>query len=252
MQSLLYAEVRALLSDIRAATPGNPCLSGYKAYSQFDEDGIIEHIFDVIGGGSTFLEVGCGNGLENNTHLLVLRGWTGTWVDVADNIRAIRTKIPATPKLQLKAAFVTTDNVIELISGDIDFLSLDIDGNDLPVLKNILIAAHPKVVCVEYNAKFRPPLSIAIRYDPGHVWASDDYHGASLQALVDSLLGYKLVTCNLLGANAFFVRSDLAAPFPSYTPAQLYQPLRLHLLDMVWGHPPSYRFLANALSGPMA
>ena len=52
---------------------------------------------------------------------------------------------------------------------EIDFLSLDIDGNDLEVLRHITVLM-PRVLCVEYNAKFPPPQKAEIAYDPDHVW----------------------------------------------------------------------------------
>ena len=29
----------------------------------------------------TFIEIGSGSGLENNTHYLLLKGWKGVWID---------------------------------------------------------------------------------------------------------------------------------------------------------------------------
>jgi hypothetical protein len=251
-QVAVHAEIRNLLEEMHHVTAENPALWGRKVYSQFDEDGIIERIFEVIGNGSTFIEIGCGNGLENNTHFLLLKGWYGMWVDGSkENISAISQNLPKSKRLIVMHEFVNAENAVSLVKrfpfGIPDFLSLDIDGNDLPVLQRLLSALSPKVICVEYNAKFKPPLSIAIKYDPRHVWVGDDYHGASLQAFVDALHGYTLVACNLVGANAFFVRKDLASGFHRYSPQELYQPLRLHLLQMQSGHPASYRFLADAL-----
>ena len=41
---------------------------GFKVYSQNEEDGIINEIFQRIGTtNKTFVEIGVGNGLENNT-----------------------------------------------------------------------------------------------------------------------------------------------------------------------------------------
>jgi hypothetical protein len=60
----------------------DPALHGFKVYSQSDEDGIIEHIFGRLPQlTKTFIKIGCGNGLENNFHFLVLKGYKGSWVD---------------------------------------------------------------------------------------------------------------------------------------------------------------------------
>ena len=55
---------------------------GFKAYSQNDEDGIIQEIFNRIGvTNKTFVEFGAYDGLENNTTYLLMKGWRGLWID---------------------------------------------------------------------------------------------------------------------------------------------------------------------------
>lgn len=257
-QAALSTEIARVRAEVRRDMPDNLLLKGYKIYSQTDEDGIVEAIFDRIGGGRTFIEIGSGNGTENNTHALLLRGWRGIWVDGrADRIAFVRSELGPTPDLIAEQAFVTRENVPRLAADwldrlgtrDIDFFSLDIDGNDLPVLRAALGVFQPRVICVEYNAKFPPPLEVSIEYDPAHVWSGDDYHGASLAAFVAALrpLGYTLVTCNISGVNAFFVTDALAARFTLYEPARLFQPSRFHLCSFESGHTPSLKFLRHAL-----
>jgi len=106
---------------------------------------------------------------------------------------------------------------------------------------------RPVVICAEYAAKLPPPIAATVEYNPAHSWTGDDYHGASVQAYVDALPAYRLVACNVCGANAFFVRNDLADRFAKYSAAELYQPARFHLCQLKMGHPPSYKFLAAAL-----
>ncbi len=70
----------------------------------------------------------------------------------------------------------------------------------------------PRVVIIEYNAVFRPPVGVVADYDPNFVWDGTSYYGASLKALesLGSKKGYVLVGCSISGINAFFVRGDLA------------------------------------------
>lgn len=257
-QSAMSHELARVREQVRRDMPDNLLLKGYKVYSQTDEDGIIEAIFDRIGGGRTFIEIGSGNGTENNTHALLLKGWRGVWVDGrADRIASIRSEVGASPDLFAEQAFVTRENVPSLAAGwlerlgtrEIDFFSVDIDGNDLHVLLAALGVFRPPVICVEYNAKFPPPLEVCVEYDPAHAWSGDDYHGASLAAFVSALtpLGYTLVTCNVSGVNAFFVADALAARFTLYEPARLFQPSRFHLCTFESGHTPSLKFLRDML-----
>lgn len=257
-QILLRQEFSALRDQIRAATPDNPALAGYKIFSQTDEDGIIANIFQRIGeGGRHFIEIGCGDGTENNTHALLLQGWQGTWIDGGkEKIDHIAKWIPLdSPRLHVQHAFVTRDNVLALVtsalershSQQLDLLSVDIDGNDLHVLQRILTAVRPRVIISEYNGKFPPPLILTVDYNPTHAWAFDDYHGASLQAFVNILDGYRLVACNLSGANAFFVRNEEATAFTAYPTEALYQPARTHLIRARFGPPASLKFLRDSL-----
>ncbi|HET6172424.1 MAG TPA: hypothetical protein VFD90_07460 [Gaiellales bacterium] len=261
VQSALTQEADRLRREIADAMPGNPAAAGFKSYSQADEDGVIEEIFRRIGeGGRTFAELGCGRGLENNSHLLLLKGWRGVWVDGdAENIAFIGRHFSLrTPRLSVIEALVTRDNAVGLVTnglrgvgavpGGLDLLSVDLDGNDLQVLLAMLEASEPRVVCIEYNAKYRPPLEVELPYDPDHRWAQDDYQGASLARILRWLDGrYTLVCCNVSGVNAFFVRNDVATAFSAYPVEALYQPPRYHLIMIAAGHPASLKFLAACL-----
>jgi hypothetical protein len=99
---------------------------------------------------------------------------------------------------------------LNLLPGELDFLSIDIDGMDIYLWEALAVA--PKVICIEYNAKFPPPLSKKPVLNPFHHWAGGDYMGSSLCALseVAAAKGYTLVGTNIVGGNAFYVRSDLA------------------------------------------
>jgi hypothetical protein len=106
-------------------------------------------------------------------------------------------------------------------------------------------------VCVEYNAKFPPPMRVNVSARHSGVWTGDDYQGASLASFSDvfSERGYILVGCSASGVNAFFVRGDIAGAFPRYPMDVLFQPARYHLRRLESGHPPSLKFLKAELSG---
>ena len=126
---------------------------------------------------------------------------------------------------------------------DFDLLSIDIDGNDYHVL-NAIRCVRPRVLVIEYNAKFPPPMDLVMPYDPHHTWDHTDFVGASLQAIASlaGRRGYRLVGTNLTGINAFFVRADLAADrFAEADTAALYNPARYWMRFMA-GHPPGERF----------
>jgi hypothetical protein len=258
----IFEEIDRLRAQIKARMPDDIALQGSKTYSQNDEDGIITAIFDRIGGGESFLEIGVENGRECNTHLLALKGWRGCWIDGSTEMCAqIEADLGGRNfpgRFKVTEAMVDHENIVKLYRDvaefvavkDLDFFSLDIDGNDLFVAEALLESgARPRVICVEYNGKFAPPLAISVSYDPNRGWDRNDHFGASLQAFVNLIepAGYQLVTCNVTGANAFFVRQDLGGHFPKVAPADVWRPLRLELCPIPAGHKPSLGFLKDAV-----
>jgi len=254
-----------LKDKIAQITPDNPCLWGWSSYSQFDEDGIIRECLNRISAVSelsySFVEIGCGTGQENNTHQLLLDGFLGVWVDGSKaNIGKARELLGglAFPQLLIIEQMVDVNTTKKILNRSrhflgvesLDFLSVDIDGNDQYVSEALINALKPKLLCVEYNAKFPPPTNLVMRYNPNHVWENDDYFGASLQSWVNFLeaFNYHLVACNLTGANAFFVHHDFLDQFKRYPVADIYQPARYQLINQKSGHPPSMKWLKLVLS----
>jgi hypothetical protein len=231
--SVLRTEYLTLLSRPRYRQANQLNGSAYGLYSQGDEDGIIRQIFDRIGTDTrSFIEFGCGDGLENNTAALLLDGWRGLWIDgdpqLCARIRATYRDEIRDNRLTVASAFLTRENINEVISdnweGGVDLLSVDIDGNDLHVL-NAMKGLDPRLIIVEYNARKGPSIDWVMSYNPAHVWDDSDYYGASLKAF-ERLMerkGYSLVGCSITGINAFFVRNDLVdgerflQPFDSET-----------------------------------
>jgi hypothetical protein len=147
-------------------------------------------------------------------------------------------------RLAVVNGFVRKSNINELIvkggiSGDIDLLSIDIDGNDYWIWQEIR-CINPRVVVIEYNAKFPPSFAWVMEYDDDHVWQGDDEQGASLKALelLGKELGYQLVGTNVVGSNAFFVRTDQAGElfFAPPVSEKLYNPTRW-TMEFKSGHP---------------
>jgi len=219
---LARQELAAVLADPRYADPLRLERSGFRVHSQYDEDGIISEIFRRIGEQSRlFVEFGSGNGSENCTGFLLMQGWRGLWIDAGEsnltNVERMWAAEIGRGQLVARRAFITVDTIDAIIreagfAGEIDLLSVDLDGNDYHVLKKIEVVA-PRAICVEYNGNFPPHVAWTQARDDGHMFDGVDYRvGASLKALEQLLSdrGYALVGCSLAGVNAFFVRKDLA------------------------------------------
>ena len=231
---------------------------GAKFFSQNDEDGILLEILRRLGlEQGVFVELGVGNGLENNSLILLMLGWTGAWIGG----EPLAFEAPAGGPLHFRQAWVSRENCCALVREGlealkqqrVDALLVDVDGNDLHILRELLAAQHsPRVVVVEYNGKFPPPVRWTMRYDPQHAWDGTDYHGASLQSFGDMLqgFGYRLVACNVTGANAFFVKLADDARF-SDVPADIGALfMKAEHIVMHPGHETSPKTIVSFLSAP--
>jgi len=243
---------------LKAQAHRNPLLRhGEKFYSQNDEDGILLEICRRTQlAGAAFMELGVGNGLENNTIILLMSGWRGAWAGGEDLAFAI----PHTcRRLAFSKTWITAENAFGLYDAAarhfgidaFDVLSIDLDGNDLHILQELLgHSVHPSILIVEYNGKFPPPIRFNIEYDPAHTFDEKDYYGASLQSFVDVLepAGYDLVACNITGVNAFFVDRRFAAVFNDVPTSidELFIPADYASVTSI-GHPTSPRTVLSFL-----
>lgn len=243
--SALYHQA-ALLTSHRYADERHLARFGYRVFSQSDEDGFVEAIFERIGAGSRFfVEFGAGSGVENNTRYLLLKGWRGVWIEAEPElVSAVRRRFAA-EALRAIEARVTAENVEALfeeagVPEEFDLLSIDVDGNDYWVWRSIA-RFRPRVVVVEYNATFGPLVDHVVPYDPAHRWDRTSHFGASLKALerLAESKGYALVGCNFTGANAFFVRQDLVGDrfTGPFTARQHWEPPR-YFVSFFGGQPP--------------
>ena len=121
---------------------------------------IIEEIFHRIGCRTRiFTEFGVEDGLESNCHLLLHKGWSGLWIEGNQkSYRDILYKfhpVIRQDRLKVIQAFITKENINDLIrsagiSGEIDLLSIDVDGNDYYIWEAVSVI-NPMVVVIEYN-----------------------------------------------------------------------------------------------------
>jgi hypothetical protein len=225
---------------------------GAKVYSQGDEDGQIAEIFRRIGCASkVFVEFGVQGGIECNSLKLLLEGWQGVWFegdgDAVQRIETTHRTWLATDQLRVRPAFITAENIDGLIAEtahttDVDLLCIDVDFNDYWIWRAIA-CVRPRVVVIEYNPVWAPPLSVVVPYAPDGRWNGDNYFGASLGALVTlgAAKGYSLVGCSFTGANAFFVRNDLCADHfvKPATAEEHYEPARYFFAQLSTGHEPA-------------
>lgn len=183
-------------------------------YSQQGEDGIIEHIFNAIGTTNKIaVEFGVsagGGGSQNNTRNLLNNGWKLFWFDLLDMNDTL-------PNCVFNKVKLTISNIEEEfqkanIPKEFDLLSIDIDGNDYHLRKQ-LKNYNPRVCVLEYNGTKSDNQEYIMPYDENYFWKGKKDHtfGASLLSMtkLSDELGYDLVYVESKGINAFFVRKDI-------------------------------------------
>ena len=207
--------------------PGSWASFEARRWSQNGEDGLIAELVRRVGApGRYFVEIGSSDGGENCTRALAEDGWRGLWIEAdPDRVRLARDR--GLESVRIAAAFARRSTITQLLDehdvpDEPDVLVVDIDGDDLGVLRSVLRTRRPRILVLEYNGSFRPPAAWSLPESAARGWDGTDRFGASLQAWVDELrhLGpasadaYELVLCDRAGVNAFFVRRDLAAGVP--------------------------------------
>lgn len=226
LDHLLILQAQSLF-DSHLKLPLNLPLSRYelKVWSQHGQDGIIQYLirkFDITT--RSFIEFGASNYRESNTRFLLFHNsWKGLIFDGdAANMTAIASMEESSRRdLTFKQAFITAENINDLItsagfSGQIGLLSIDIDGNDFWVWKN-LTAVQPAIVICEFNYIFGPDRAVTVPYHADFFRTSAHhsnlYFGASLRALIKLAdeKGYLFVGHTETGNDAFFVKRSIAA-----------------------------------------
>jgi hypothetical protein len=220
-----------------------PATYEHQTYSQNGEDGIIQEILKRLGKGSEyFVEIGSGDGMENNTRMLLELGWEGLWMDGEEkncsNAKNQNTPFVKSGALKIKQTIVTAQNINDILKNDckesIDIFSLDVDLNTYHVWEAIS-KLDARIVILEYNGFFPAQVDWISEHQPDEWWEGGIHMGASLKSLtaLSKQKGYRLVGCDLSGTNAFFVREDLAVDhFPkSGNPDLHFEPARPFLLN---------------------
>ena len=196
--------------------------TGFKVFSQQEEDGLLLFIFAAIGiSNKLFVDIGANDGINSNcSNLAINFGWHGLFLDSdksAINIgKHFYKKYPdpwAYPP-QFVCSKVTCDNVNELIKeagfqGEVDLLSIDIDGNDYWIWSALKVI-QPRVVIIEAHVEFGYN-DIVVPYNPEYSSPGKHpiYHGASPVAMnkLAKKKGYRLVGANNYGQNMIFIRN---------------------------------------------
>ncbi len=210
------------LKSLKSQLPGFSD-TGFRVFSQGDEDGKILFIFSMIGFSNKMcVDMAFASPYGANTTNLILNwGFSGLLVESNDlsQTDAFFNSHKDTciyPPISVRA-WITAENVNDIcmrngFTGEIDLFSLDMDGVDYHIWKSLNVI-QPRVVVVEYLDILGPNAALTVPYKPdfNRFDTHPDFFSASLAAFVK--LGkekdYRLVGINHLGYNAFFVKNGI-------------------------------------------
>jgi hypothetical protein len=176
-----------------------------KTWSQRGEEGILEHIFFSIGTTNKFLvDIGAGDGYRySNTRVFIDQGWDSLLIEGNESMSGAGVHV----------AWVTPDNVNQILADagvplEFDLLSIDIDGQDPWVLKELTFL--PRVIVAEFNPNFEPGVSRSVERDPDFKHDGSTYFGASFEAMRRIGNGKGYITIGQIGSvNMFMVRREI-------------------------------------------
>lgn len=205
-----------------------------RRYTRFGEYGLIKYLVNTVELTTKFtskspflVEIGVHPNECNTLALIQEEKWDGLWFDLRPQ------KVPedGLTRFPIKNNWVRVNNINPLLARydtpwDFDLFSLDIDGNDYWIWKEMLF--QPRIVVIEYNPHLLIDECKVISYWDSFNWRGDRYYGASLKALYKLGVekGYTLVTsyCH----NAFFVRNDLIDNKEDFKYEELYEYFPIH------------------------
>jgi hypothetical protein len=196
-------------------------------FSQNGEDGIITAILSVIGCTCRVCcEFGAWDGVHlANTRSLLLNGWRGVLIESEPSrFACLRNTYKADPQVVCVQALVndrqnSVSSILRSVgvNEELDFLSIDIDGEDFYAFSGLDV--RPRLISVEVNAGHRPGESTLV---PRNTAARNI--GQPLQCFVDAGLdlGYRLICYT---GNAFFLRNDAGcvAEIPTLSAEDAYE-----------------------------
>lgn len=181
-------------------------------YSQNGEEYLLKYIFDNIKPTNEFfVDLGAWDGTHlSNTKLFRELGWLGLLVDGKE--------FPGVYK-----SFITKENIIDTLKlfntpKGFDLLSIDIDGNDYWILREVLSHYKPRVIVSEFNSEHPLEESKTIEYNPEFTFDNfSDYYGYTFGAgeKLANEFGYTIIW-QQSNTNLFYLRNDLVIEKPEF------------------------------------
>lgn len=172
-------------------------------YSQWGECGVIEEIFKRIGiTNKIAMDVGAWDGVHFSNTLYMAEEYGFTRILCESDVERANM---ASNNFQTSQVFGHCDNIDSILSvckcpEDIDLLSIDVDGDDYYLWKD-MVKFRPRVVVIEYNQTVPPGISV--------VQERGGSFGASWKALVDLATEKNYKICHTTTTNIVFIDGNM-------------------------------------------
>jgi hypothetical protein len=209
----------------------------FRLRSQNEEDGVTLELLKNAGiTNRRFVEIGSGSSGGNSAVLAFEFGWHGLMIEAGKGkVETLQRALAFNPGVTVVRHFVTPETINQILerygcTGDVDFMSIDIDSADYWLLDALRVCS-PRVLVMEYNALFGPDRSLTLPSTGLPDRLPKGYFGASLTAIEKKARekGFRLVYCDESGVNAFFLRDGVAPDVRGLTPSAAYRPWRERL-----------------------
>jgi len=175
--------------------------------SRLEEDKVLQDLTQNAQNGFC-VDIGASDGITwSNIYALLRLGWRGVAIECdpakTENLKRNYGALDCAVITEK----VTPNNVSKLIQKaprEFDVLSLDIDGYDYFVLREVLRTHRPRHIIVEFNQCFPPSVKFSVLYDPVYWWGVNSFYGMSIGAAYELLTKHSYALCHIAFDNAIF------------------------------------------------
>lgn len=208
----------------------------WKKYSQCYEESYIEKIFEKLNidlKSAYIVEIGAWDGFHlSNTRYFIENGANALLIDGNNHGNS-----------DVREHFITVENVNEILESykvptKFDLLCIDIDGNDIYVINQILKKFKPSIILAEFNPIFEKGVNRAIRYNKSHIWGENDFYGFSFTAgeIMAKDNGYSVIFQND-SLNMYFVENEILSKNLGVEKNKLHQYIPTINFEIKHDHP---------------
>lgn len=166
--------------------------------------------------GGFFIDIGASDGItiSNSYHLANDNNWRGISIEYDSNKFKSLLRTQARSEIIKLNELITVNNIIGILKNndvpkEINFITIDIDGYDYHILKQILNNYSCQTIMVEINEKIPHPIEFTVDYTEDYFWQGDHFYGMSLTKFYTLCkeMGYTIT--DYVKSNAIAVRTDL-------------------------------------------